>query len=90
LAGQPGRLYAKLLRDEQGRSPAPFWRAGADDPVDTRLTPGQVDRSRYLFPAGLAHLRVRVLYRRFWEEVARAKGWPDRDLTVHERVFAAP
>jgi hypothetical protein len=86
LAGRPGRLYAKLLQDDQGLAPAPFW--GADpDPHDTRLTPGQADETTYRFPARLTELRVRVLYRRFWQEVARAKGWPDRDLTVFERTF---
>ena len=36
-----------------------------------------------------ARLRVRVLYRRFWQEVARVKGWPDRDLVVLERLIEA-
>src|SRR5437773_8427688 len=30
LAGRPGQLFAKLLRDFDGRSPAPFWRADPD------------------------------------------------------------
>src|SRR5207237_112132 len=80
LPGQPGR-HVTL--------PAPCWRADLE-PADTRLTPGRVDRSAYLFPAGTVRLRVRVLYRRFWREVARSKGWPDRDLAVFDRTFAAP
>jgi hypothetical protein len=89
LAGKPGRLYAKLLKDFDGRSPVPFWRADPE-PADNRLTPGRAEELIFVFPADLARLRVRVLYRRFWQEVARAKGWPDRDLTVLDQSFAAP
>jgi hypothetical protein len=89
LAGKPGRLYAKLLKDFDGRSPVPFWRADPD-PADNRLTPGRDDMLAFVFPADLARLRVRVLYRRFWQEVARAKGWPDLDLVVLEQSFPAP
>ena len=42
LAGRPGRLYAKLLTDFDGRAPVPFWRP-AREPIDTRLTPGVND-----------------------------------------------
>ena len=89
LAGKPGRLYAKLLKDFDGRSPVPFWRADPE-PADNRLTPGRADELIFVLPADLARLRVRVLYRRFWQEVARAKGWPDRDLTVLDQSFPAP
>jgi hypothetical protein len=86
LAGRPGRLYARLLKDLDGHSPAPFWKADLE-PVDTRLTPGEIDASRYVFPAEVGKVRVRVVYRRFWEEVARVKKWPERDLVVFERTF---
>jgi hypothetical protein len=84
LAGQLGRLYAKLLQDFAGRRPAPFWRADPDA-HDTRLTPGQPDVATFTFPSELARLRVRVLYRPFWQEVARAKGWPEEDVWVVDR-----
>jgi hypothetical protein len=86
LAGRPGRLYAKHLRDFDGRGPVPFWLAapGADD---NRLTPGRPDDLELTFPPDLARVRVRVLYRRFWHQVAAAKGWPDTDLVVLERAF---
>lgn len=85
LAGKPGLLFAKLLEDEKGRSPAPFWNA-KQEPADTRLHPGRIERSEYRFPAGVRSVQVRVLYRRFWEEVRRGKGWPDGDFTVCEQV----
>jgi hypothetical protein len=85
LAGRPGWLYAKLLRDEQGRSPVPFWREAAE-PTDTRLHPGRSERVVFEFPPDVVRLRLRLLYRRFWQEVVRSKGWPDRDIVVVERV----
>ena len=84
LAGRPGKLYAKLLRDFDGRSPVPFWRADPD-PVDTRLTPGRADVTEFIFERQLTKVHVRVLYRRFWMEVGRSKGWPDAAVTVLQR-----
>jgi hypothetical protein len=88
LAGKPGRLYGKLLRDFQGRSPAPFWLA---DPAftDSRLHPGQPDRSVYVYAPEVAQVRVRLLYRRFWQEVADVKGWPDNEIPVLEKTLRA-
>ncbi len=65
LAGRPGRLYARLPRDEQGRGPVPFWRA-LPGPEDTRLVPGVADERAFVFAALPARVRVRVLHRRFW------------------------
>lgn len=87
LAGQPGRLYARVLRDFEGHSPVPFWLAAPDPPPDTRLVPGQVDEMLFDYPATLTRLRLRILYRRFWPEVARRKHWPSDDLLVLEQTF---
>src|SRR5204862_1287396 len=92
LHGQPGRLFAKLLKDEQGHSPAPFWKADIE-PEDTRLHPGRSERIDFRFPANTRSLRVRVIHRRFWQEVAHAKGWPDGDLILIDQTYrpgAAP
>jgi hypothetical protein len=85
LRGQAGKLYAKLLKDFDGRRPAPFWRA---DPEieDTRLRPHQPDRLRFRFPAETERVRARLLYRRFWPEVAEQKSWPDNEILVAEQV----
>jgi hypothetical protein len=88
LAGLPGRLYAKFLTGDDGRGPVPFWYS-VPDVHDNRLTPGRPDDLTLAFPAGLAEVRVRIIYRRFWQEVGRAKGWPDEDLVVLDRTFAA-
>jgi hypothetical protein len=89
LAGEPGKLYAKLLHDFDGRGPVPFWRADPDF-ADTRLRPGQTERLRFDFAPGCRQVRVRLLYRRFWQEVADAKGWPDNEIVVLDRVWAFP
>ncbi|HEY7424037.1 MAG TPA: multiheme c-type cytochrome [Gemmataceae bacterium] len=86
LNGWPGRLYAKLYSDFDGTSPAPFWRPGPD-PRDNRLRPGQTDELVFVFPAAMSSLRVRLVYRRFWQEVAREKGWPDRDVIVSDQSY---
>jgi hypothetical protein len=84
VAGRAGRLYAKVLRDFDGHSPAPFWRADPDF-TDTRLEPGRTDRLELLFPPNVVQLRVRLLHRRFWPEVAEAKGWPDNEILILDR-----
>jgi Cytochrome c554 and c-prime len=84
LAGGAGKLYAKLLKDFDGHSPAPFWKADPDA-VDTRLVPGEPDRLTFVFPEGTTRLRLRLLYRRFWQQVADEKRWPDNEIVIAER-----
>ena len=84
FAGLPGRIYAKVLRDFDGRELVPFWRAHSD-PSDSRLVPDREDRFDIEYPANARRVRVRIIHRRFWPEVAEAKGWPDSDLVVWDR-----
>jgi hypothetical protein len=84
LAGKVGRLYARRLSDEEGRTPAPFWRA-LPEPIDTRLEPEVPDVLRFRVPVGAATLHVRVRHRRFWEEVRLTKGWEPEDIVVIDR-----
>jgi hypothetical protein len=86
LAGVAGRIYGKVLHDFEGRSPAPFWHADSAC-KDTRLAPGQVERVTFAFPAGVERVRVRLLHRRFWQEVADVKGWPDNEVVVFEQTL---
>lgn len=80
-AGKAGKIYAKRLTDFDGKGPVPFWRAR---PVseDNRLQPGQPDSLEWQFPSTTNRLRLRVIYRRFWPETARAKAWPEDDLII--------
>jgi hypothetical protein len=89
LAGAPGKLYAKELKDFDGVSPVPFWRADPDV-RDTRLYPEQPDRSVFLFPHTMERIRLRLLYRRFWLQVVRDKGWPSDEIVVVDRTMAIP
>lgn len=89
LAGQPGRLYARVLRDFEGHSPVPFWLASPDPAPDSRLVPGKVEEEIFDYPASLSRLRLRVLYRRFWPEVARNKNWPNDELLILDNSFTA-
>src|SRR5262249_28789266 len=87
FAGRGGKLYAKLLKREDGHVPAPFW--GADPaPVDNRLSPGVADETAFDFPADVVRLRVRVVHRRFWSETAARKKWPDAgEILVVDQTY---
>jgi hypothetical protein len=89
LPGGASRLYAKLLVGPDGKAPAPFWRADAAF-RDTRLRPGVPDESLHSFPASAKSVRARLIYRRFWPEVADAKGWPDNETTVRDVRVEVP
>lgn len=85
LAGKPGWLYAKLLRGADGRTPAPFWvRPG--ETTDTRLLPEQTDRRSFVFPVQTVQVHARLLYHRFWPDVAAAKHWPGNEIAVTEKT----
>jgi hypothetical protein len=84
--GLPGKLYAKQLRGWDNERPVPFWRATPNF-VDSRLHPEEPDRSEYSFPRDLRRLRIRLVYRRFWEAVRRAKSWPADEITVLDHTI---
>lgn len=86
LVGRPGRLFAKLLRDADGR-PAPFWRAGLTLD-DTRLTPDRPETFHFVLPDKAASVRVRLLYRRFWPDVAQSKNWPSDEIVIVDETHS--
>ena len=79
-------MFARLLQQPDGETPAPFWRP-VNEPVDTRLVPQQPRTGRFTFPAQTEKIHVRLFYRRFWQQVARAKGWPDNQIDVVDEVY---
>jgi len=83
FAGLAGRLYAKKLSDGE-RSPIPFW-VPTDSMTDTRLFPNQPDRQEFIFPAATVLVHTRVLYRRFWQQIADPLHWLDNEILVVER-----
>lgn len=86
LDGQAGYLYAKQLHGTEGQVPSPFWLPHARL-IDTRLQPGHPDQHRFVFPAQTRQVRVRLLYRRFWPEVASSKHWPDNERVLLDRSW---
>jgi hypothetical protein len=84
LAGKAGRLYGRVLKDEKGQEPVPFWSAH-EEAADTRLAPGQADVRAFTFAAGAERVQVRLLYRRFWQAAADQFGWTDHETVVAER-----
>ncbi len=88
FAGLPGRFYAKLIEDPDGKSPIPFWRPPRAE-SDTRLVPDQPDRATWIFPAAeVKQVRVRLVYRRFFKVVSDTKAWPDNDIVVIDEKLA--
>src|SRR5262249_16911121 len=88
LAGLPGRIYAKQLREASTEGLRPFWQwLGHDDPEDTRLVPGRADRREFVFSAEPALVRVRLIYRRVWPGIAASRAWPKNEIVVAEQTF---
>jgi hypothetical protein len=87
LAGQSGVLFAKLLVDAEGTGPVPFWRNGARVD-DTRLQPGVPRTIEFRLPSATSEVRVRLLYRRFWQPTAQQKHWPDPTLEIVDRTWS--
>jgi hypothetical protein len=85
-SGRPGVLYAKQLIGDEDRVPTPFWLPVLRS-VDTRLLPEETDRRAFLFGGDVATVRVQLWYRRFWHEVAQARGWSDNDVLVSEQIL---
>jgi hypothetical protein len=85
-AGLPGVLYAKQLVGEKESMPTPFWLPVLKS-EDTRLLPEQIDRREFVFGAAAERVTVQLWYRRFWQEVADARGWTDNDVLVAESVL---
>ena len=79
LAGQPGRGFARVLGASSGEAPVFYLRAVRDAAPDTRLAPGDVDRSSYRFAAGSGAVTVtaRIVHR------LRFKAQSDRFLAGH-------
>jgi hypothetical protein len=67
-SGTFGKVYAKVLADGQGHRPAAFWNADPRTITDTRLKPGETDRSSYRFADEVDRVRVRIVHRKFWKQ----------------------
>ena len=91
-AGQPGRYFAKLLRDKSsGDMPtAAYWRE-IELVEDTRIAALATDRSNYTFAAparGAATIEVRLIYRRAYQQLIEWKDWPDTDIVMEQMTLS--
>jgi len=84
VAGKPGELFARVLHNLEGHWPVPFW-LGQGEVSDSALRPGEPRRLAWTFEPGVSAVRVRLIHRRFWEEVRLQKGWPSDELVVIDR-----
>jgi hypothetical protein len=94
FGGLPGKTFAKILKDEwSGETPTgAYWR-----PVsiveDTRLAAFAIDVTRYNFAAptnGAVTVKVRLLFRRAFQQLAEQKGWNDPDILMEEATIMVP
>ena len=88
-AGQPGVIYANILKDKD-TSEAPtvaYWNPTipAWEGSDTRLVPGVIVQSDYFFAIpsnGSASISAKLIYRYAFIDIIRQKKWPLEDYIV--------
>ena len=87
FSGKAGKLYAKYAPDNG--EPRPFWQL-EQETIDTRLLPDHVEQQKFQFGSDVDSLRVRLLYRRFWQATADEKQWPENEIVVYDETFSRP
>jgi len=92
--GQPGRIFAKILRDQwTGEMPTgAYWRP-VEVVTDTRIPAKSTRRSNFSFVApaeGSSTIRVRLLYRHMWPDLQEWKGLEEPDILMEEAVLTYP
>lgn len=97
FSGRPGEIYANILMDKDTNiAPAiDYWNPiqAAWNGSDTRLLPRKPVVSEYGFASpssGGAVIKVRLLYRYAFIDLARQKGWSLTDVLVAESVVEVP
>ena len=91
-AGLPGTAYAKILREPwTGIEPSGAYWNPTVIVSDTRLAAFESDTTGYSFaapPGGSVSVRVTLLYRRAFLELAEQKGWNLTDIVMQERQIS--
>jgi hypothetical protein len=94
LAGQPGQGYAKILQDvATGEAPvASYWKP-TRILSDNRIPARGSDTTRYAFAlpsgAGPAQITATLTFRRAFQALEQAKGWPASDLVMAQVATTA-
>jgi hypothetical protein len=89
LKDKPGWLYARMLHAPGNSTPLPFWNS---DYVmdDTRLIPEVSDILHWVFPAEVTAVKIRLIYRPFWQETANLKKWGNLDAVLKDETVRVP
>lgn len=87
-AGLSGWIYGKQHLNRAG-GPMPFW-LDAIELIDTRLFPDRKDEQLFAYPAAVRSIRVQMIYRRFWDEVAGERKWHDNDILLFDESHEMP
>jgi hypothetical protein len=90
-AGQPGKAFAKVLRDvKTGESPVVSYWKQTLIVSDNRIPALGSDTSAYTFavPAdgGEVNVTARLLFRRAFQPLTEAKGWEVEDIVMETEV----
>jgi len=92
-AGLPGVAYAKILRDVMTDEfpVVNYWKQTLIE-SDNRLAALASDQSNYRFAAGSgpATVKVVVLFRRLFQDLAEAKAWETPDIVMEEAEASIP
>jgi hypothetical protein len=89
-AGRPGKVFARVLRDNQGRPNVPFWRATAVA-ADTRIRPKSTVTLTFSFALNAAKREptatAELVYRPAHKPLAAAKQWEEKDIPIASAVW---
>jgi hypothetical protein len=90
--GQPGKTYAKVLKDElTGETPSgAYWRS-VTIVSDNRLAAFAKDTTHYNFSAPVGQavtIKVHLIYRRIFQALAQQKGFTDPDIVMEEATLS--
>lgn len=93
-AGQPGKTFALVLRDEwTGDAPTvAFWRE-ISLVEDTRIPALATDTTQYVFNVPEDEpitVNIRLLYRRAFYDLMQQKGWDDADILMESETLHVP
>ena len=93
-SGNPGVIYAKLLRDvETGEIPVvSYWRR-SQIVSDNRLAAFESDAPSFVFASPTSNtvqITATVLFRRLFYDVAEARGWDISDIIMAEATIQLP
>jgi hypothetical protein len=92
-AGQPGKAYAKVLRDvATGEAPVVSYWKQAQIVSDNRIAALESDTSTYAFAVprtgGAVTVTAELRFRRVYQEVADARGWDMPDIVMEKEQAA--